>query len=358
MKGKSSVILLALLALCIPQYSHAETRYEVVDLGHRFIPSDISNVGDVVGSSINGACPGLYWSQGVLTEIKAAGFVRVIPKAISDVGVIAGAGFTTDGTTKPLLLDKYSALTLADRGVCTDINSFGMAVGSIRGSGGETRGVFWQNGFLTDCGSFGGFPIDARKISSNGDIVGFVDTSKGYLNAKGEYFPYKRAVIRSNTGITELGVLGGDRSYALAINSKGMAVGASEVAKEERFSPIHAFVWQNGMMVDIGTLGGKVSGASAINERGQIVGNSSLKQSKTPHAFIWQDSVMSDLNELIPDGSGWILSSANAINDSGCIVGTGFLNSKFHGYLLVPQPAESSGQGMTGSLNTQGEAQR
>jgi probable HAF family extracellular repeat protein len=46
---------------------------------------------------------------------------------------------------------------------------------------------------------------------------------------------------------------------------------------------------------------------------------------------------MQDLNSLIPVGSGWVLSIANGINDSGEIVGYGLIHGKTHGFLLTPQ---------------------
>jgi hypothetical protein len=45
---------------------------------------------------------------------------------------------------------------------------------------------------------------------------------------------------------------------------------------------------------------------------------------------------MADLNSLIPAGSGWVLTGASAINDSGGIVGTGVVNGQAHAFLLTP----------------------
>src|SRR3990172_2867667 len=68
--------------------------------------------------------------------------------------------------------------------------------------------------------------------------------------------------------LIDLGTLGGDSSYAVAINELGQVVGYSYIASEE----YHAFLWENGAMTDLGTLGGNFSQAVAINERGQVVG--------------------------------------------------------------------------------------
>jgi hypothetical protein len=45
---------------------------------------------------------------------------------------------------------------------------------------------------------------------------------------------------------------------------------------------------------------------------------------------------MTDLNELLPAGSGWVLTSASGISDGGQIVGTGTLNGMTKAFLLTP----------------------
>ena len=43
-----------------------------------------------------------------------------------------------------------------------------------------------------------------------------------------------------------------------------------------------------------------------------------------------------DLNDLIPSGSGWVLTEAEGINEAGRIVGVGWLNGQQRGFLLTP----------------------
>ena len=45
---------------------------------------------------------------------------------------------------------------------------------------------------------------------------------------------------------------------------------------------------------------------------------------------------MLDLNNLIAPSSGWILNTANGINDAGQIVGNGTINGYTRGFLLTP----------------------
>jgi probable HAF family extracellular repeat protein len=72
-------------------------------------------------------------------------------------------------------------------------------------------------------------------------------------------------------------------------------------------------------------LGGNYSSPSAINNLGQVVGDAGLANGDS-HAFLWQKGQMVDLNTLLPSNSGWELFSAEFINDSGRIVGTGLHN--------------------------------
>jgi hypothetical protein len=55
------------------------------------------------------------------------------------------------------------------------------------------------------------------------------------------------------------------------------------------------------------------------------------------HAFVYRNGQMFDLNNLIPANSGWVLTTATGINDTGHIVGSGALNGELVGFLLTPQ---------------------
>jgi probable HAF family extracellular repeat protein len=68
-------------------------------------------------------------------------------------------------------------------------------------------------------------------------------------------------------------------------------------------------------MRDLGTLGGTYAQANGINNHGAVVGESRLADGETVHAFLYENGVLRDLHALTRMPSGWVLVSANDIND-------------------------------------------
>jgi probable HAF family extracellular repeat protein len=95
-----------------------------------------------------------------------------------------------------------------------------------------------------------------------------------------------------------------------------------------------AVLWKNSTVLDLGTLGGATSEALSINDAGQIVGDS-MDATGASRAFLYDGTLM-DLNSLIPPGSGWLLQSAQGINNAGRICGFGLLQNPERAYLLIP----------------------
>jgi probable HAF family extracellular repeat protein len=146
--------------------------------------------------------------------------------------------------------------------------------------------------------------------------------------------------------VTDLGTLGGDDTFVIAINSSGQITGSSSI---QGSSPAHPFLWQNGVMQDLGTLPGfPACYATAINEHGQVVG-SCQSGTVSGRAFIWSPAGgMTHLN--LPDGA-----IPTAINSNGDIVG-GFngLNGT-HAFLYRGGIMTDLGQVIARGINDSGQ---
>ncbi len=176
---------------------------------------------------------------------------------------------------------------------------------------------------VTDLGTLGGNSSSADDINDNGQVVGSAITASG---------GNRTFVWDSTNGIRNLDPLGSDTSIANGINNKSQVVGFfGGVASSSR-----AFLSDstNGLQ-NLGTLDGYPNSyASDINNNGQIVGYTFSDF----RALLWDNGVISDINTLIDPSSGWILGSANAINNKGQIVGEGRLNGQYgvRAFLLTP----------------------
>lgn len=160
---------------------------------------------------------------------------------------------------------------------------------------------------------------------------------KGVVIGTGRYHPgagVGYAYVLDSKRPLDLGTLpGGWRSTAQGINNSGQVVGYCGVHFRSR-----AFLW-NGRLVDLGTeANSDDSVATSINGLGQIVGYAGGPgvYGTYSRAYIWQNGIGYNLNDHIASNSGWVLISADCINDRGEIVGFGHHNGADRAFLLIP----------------------
>lgn len=196
-------------------------------------------------------------------------------------------------------------------------------------------------------GANGGTTSLANGINKNGVVVGHSDVAGQWRN---------HAFVGRPEN--DIGTLGGANSSAQDINDKNQVIGWSTVAHSDSYSnpgmiqgyndpgDAHAFLYSGSSgMTDLGTLPGwSQSAANAINESGQIVGTAANHRPNFDSAvsravlFDAAGGTPTDLNDLIPVDLGWVLQSALHINDTGQILGYGSYQGERRAYLLTLSP--------------------
>jgi probable HAF family extracellular repeat protein len=139
---------------------------------------------------------------------------------------------------------------------------------------------------------------------------------------------YHAFIWNSGSGMTDLGTLGGDTSYALGINDSGEVVGYSYLADN---ITRHAFTWTAfGGIVDLGTLpGGAWSQAEKINASGEVSGEA-LDSNAHQVPVFW--SATSGFVSL-PESHGDSRNYGYSMNDSGVMTGQVYIGSIVHAFI-------------------------
>jgi len=248
----------------------------------------INNSGQVIGYSMdtNGVAHGFIFN-GVLTDI---GGTNVFPQHINSSGKISGFSTDTNGNDSALLFSSP--------------NTF------------SNLGLIAKAALPAEAAAYG--------LNDLGIVVGIGTGSNNFNRA-----------FRStaNGTLEELGTLGGDESWAYAINNSNQICGSASFVTGDS----HAFIFSDATgMSDLLTLGGYTATAFALDNAGNVVGSAEIAN-RTLHAVLWPfGGAPRDLNEYIPVNSGWVLTEARGVNDSGQIVGNGLLNGQPRAFLLTP----------------------
>ena len=159
---------------------------------------------------------------------------------------------------------------------------------------------------------------------------------------------YHAFLWSAETGLQDLGTLGGSNSIATAVNDHGTVVGYSETTE----GPQHAFLWtaDTGMQ-DLGVPGNgfyDISNARSINNRGEVSGVIA-NMSGGLATFYWNAATgFTVLARGIPDAHG--------MNDFGAVTGTESVGPLIQAYLWYPTQGRLRALGiLPGDMTSNGE---
>jgi len=273
------------------------------------------------------------------------------------------------------------------------LNDNGQVVGYLNGLNSQFRAGIWQNGTVTNLGTYpGGTITKGHAISNNGTVVGLANDrfnqTFGGLYQAGQWqsllYPttgnisYTTASAISNSGVivgwgttstfdtanrtplvffpggnthpTTLPTLSGDsRGAAFDVKNTGIAVGYS--SNDSTGNVNHAVSWNTSTGTVTALTSTNVNGtANSINNSGVIVGNVGTG-TNTFEAVKFANGTFAPLTKLANETS----SVASAVGDNGTIVGSATLGSGSsavqHAYLSAGSPLASLG-GTKIDLNT------
>ena len=347
--------------------ARAQISYSLTDLG---VVKDmqtsevfaINQWGHVAGTGYSGleSCAFHYFNK----FMEDSGGLNSRGFGISSTNMVVGDAFFGPAMEPRSHATMFSGGVAKDLGVlkgqvysrANGANAIGQVVGfsGPQRDSSESRAFLWtyQTG-MKDIGTLGGSYAQANAINDAGFITGTAQTWAMFVTTHA--FIYQASATGGQ--MRDLGMLGsGLSSYGMAINAYNHVAGYSTLqANDER---VNAFLHDGKRMINLGSLGAKgtdsdVSVALGVNKLDQVVGYSYLP-ARGPMlqqvAFLWSrdgygGGKMVNLNTLLnATGKNYLLISATAINDRGQIVANAWdtQNGGPRAVLLTPQGALSA----------------
>jgi probable HAF family extracellular repeat protein len=268
----------------------------------------INAKGQVVGAvdAADGNVHAFLYDGDKMLDLGTMGGESATAYAINALGQAAGWANLSNGKSRAFLYDgtMHDLGTLGgELSIGQDINDGGQVIGSATGVESSLRVFLYQNGAMS------ALPMPTSGLDALGGVINNSGTVAGVYEDK---YAYRRSFVTDGCHCAkDLGTLGGNQTYALAINDAGQIAGYSEVAPNRN----HAFRYENGVMTDLGTLGGDIAEAYSINATGWVTGFAATATGAT-HAFVHDGKTLRDLGTL-----GGADSRGEVINASGRVVG-------------------------------------
>jgi probable HAF family extracellular repeat protein len=152
----------------------------------------------------------------------------------------------------------------------------------------QLRAFLWDNEKgMQDLGTLGGTDARALLINEQGQVVVHSYTGSTVNTSCNYPLPTDSFIWQKDTGMVDLGGLGGTFTLAFGLNQRGQIVGSSNLTGDQQSD---AFLWEHGNPRDLGgSLGGSFTGAESINEEGEAVGYAYLAGDANFHAILWKE---------------------------------------------------------------------
>lgn len=306
---------------------------------------------------------GVSTSRGqVMYSLEDLGVVKGMeasePAALNSFGSVAGTAYKGEYAMCAFHYDYVQKFIHEEGGPNSrafGISSFNIVVGDAFFANPmepRSHAAIFKGGVAVDLGVLTGQRYSrANGINATGQVVGYSSQERDSN--------VSRAFVWTNeTGMTDIGTLGGAYAQANAINDAGYITGASQTQGMGFMVTTHAFIYQvpsapyprRARMADLGVLGGLSSYGTAINSYNHVVGYSTIAANdERVHAFLHDGVKMIDLGSLGGPGNQWgtDVSVALGVNNYDQVVGYTYLPAV--GGMPIQQVAFLWRRGVNGS---------
>jgi probable HAF family extracellular repeat protein len=313
---KTICALVVSVILCNSAFA-GNISYNAIDLGQPVdgwttTVTSMNDSGVIVGYCMapgNTATKGFVWANGSYTFLDSLGGVYTRAYGVNDSGQVVGQYRRADNMFRAFIWQN---------GTMQDLNIGDSSVGNIAYSindNGVVAGAYGSRwGFVLKNGATSLLPTLSGDIGVLPYAINNHDVAAGKSFGTGT--PHLSAVDWTSGSVASLG-LGGNQSWASAINDNGLIIGQCDTG---------GFLW------DAGSLSYYDGYLYAINNNGEIVGVNYT-------ASLVKNGQLFNLNDLIAPGSLSTLSAAYAINDNGDIAG---VQANGNIFMLTPVPEPST----------------
>ena len=318
--------LLTFVAITYLVFTATKTRgatfYSITDIGPATGITGLNDSGQVAGLGPSGS----FLYDGAYHAIPNPTGGTFYAAALNNNGQVVGE-ISFPGFSYAIGL--YSGGTVQVLGLGSNvsgsaINNAGLIAGDLIY---QYQAMTYANGTITPIGVLpGDGESTTRGLNQAGDVLVYSAGSIGHAGI------YLGGALRAVTGSAGLDV------QPEGINNLDQVVGSYSTAN--RALPVEAILFSGGQAIPLGALAGtgtEESFADAINDSGIIVGSTMFTAQSRATVFD-PDLGPVDLNSLLVNGSGWTLQSARRVNDAGQIAGIGMYQGIESGFLLDPVP--------------------